>query len=141
MLAEPMRPVPMNATRMRSFAPFTLPVKSDVVSAAAPACRNSRRLLSCAISPVLSGFPVATGICRTSPPDLDQLGFAHSAAVVRQFQRHGALALDLLAEDRTRVVRAERIDPAIWRGIMNDAPLHPLHVIVVGIHEVHAGQH
>src|SRR5882724_1618507 len=43
MLSVPMRPMPMKATRMRSLAPRTLPVKMEVASAAPVAFRKSLR--------------------------------------------------------------------------------------------------
>src|SRR5436190_24054565 len=42
-LLMPMRPIPITATEMRSFAPFTAPVKSEVVSAAPAPMRKSLR--------------------------------------------------------------------------------------------------
>src|SRR5437879_8025608 len=42
-LLMPMRPLPITATEMPSFAPFTAPVKSEVVSAAPAPMRKSLR--------------------------------------------------------------------------------------------------
>ena len=54
---------------------------------------------------------------------------------------NGEFPLDPLAVDGAGVVGAERIDPAVGRGVVDHAALHALHVVIVGIHEVHAGQH
>src|SRR5437870_1459900 len=52
--------------------------------------------------------------------------------------RHRELLLDLFAEVRPRVVRAERDDLAVGRGVVDDAALHALDVVVVVVLEVHA---
>src|SRR5882724_13709000 len=44
-LPEPMLPMPITPTEMRSFAPFTAPVNSDVVSAAPAPFKKSLRSL------------------------------------------------------------------------------------------------
>lgn len=56
-----------------------------------------------------------------------------------EVERGGELLLNLLAEARAGVVGAERIDHAVGRGVVNHAALDALDVVVVGVHEVHAG--
>src|ERR1017187_3469712 len=52
----PRSPTPINAAAIRSFAPFTLPVKIEVVNAAPAPIRNSLRSADiCLDSPLLSG--------------------------------------------------------------------------------------
>lgn len=46
-LPEPIAPSPMYPTATRSFPPFTLPVKRDVVKAPAAVARTSRLLIDC----------------------------------------------------------------------------------------------
>ena len=81
----------------------------------------------------LGFFSDATAILERHRPNTVHLFFG--------FERHGKLLFDLFAEDRTGVVGAERIDQAVGRGVVDHAALHALHVVVVRVHEVHAGQH
>src|ERR1019366_2378116 len=86
-----------------------------------------------------------------APLSADQFGFGNPGALLAlQLERlHGGLllegdgefAFDALAVDRAGVVGAEGVNLAVGGGIVDHAALHPFHVVVIGIHEVHAGQH
>src|SRR2546422_9507390 len=52
--------------------------------------------------------------------------------------RHRELLLDLLAEVRPRVVRAERDALTVGRRVVDHAPLHALDVVAVVVLEAHA---
>src|SRR5947208_4537132 len=52
--------------------------------------------------------------------------------------RHGELLLDLFAEVRSRVVRAERDDLPVGGGVVDHASLDALDIVVVVVLEVHA---
>src|SRR5437879_9889875 len=51
--------------------------------------------------------------------------------------RHGELLLDLFAEVRSRVVRAERDDLPVGGGVVDNASLDELDVVVVVVMVVH----
>src|SRR5580704_5780418 len=69
MFPDPIRPTPMKATLTLSLAPRMLPVKRDVVSAAAPAVlRKWRRSVdSCAMRPFVSGLAVMWACVKQEP--------------------------------------------------------------------------
>ncbi len=56
----------------------------------------------------------------------------------RFLQRDRELLFDLVAEFRARVIGAEGIDLAVRCGVVDHATLHPLDVVVVAVHEMHA---
>src|ERR1035437_3943585 len=56
-------------------------------------------------------------------------------------ERHGEFLLDPLAVNRAGVVGAEGVNQTVGGGVVDHATLHALHIVVVGIHEVHAGHH
>src|SRR6185312_2190502 len=85
-----MRPRPMNPTVILSFAPFRLPVKSDVVSAAAPvACRiKSRRPLAWLVLEFCIGIQALfhDWVCRAAPAAVeDASGMPSVAAYDRRY--------------------------------------------------------
>ena len=53
----------------------------------------------------------------------------------------GELLLDPVAENNTGIVGAERIEMPVRRGIVDDAAFDAFHIVIVGIHEMHAGYH
>src|SRR5919109_49317 len=65
----------------------------------------------------------------------------HASLVLPLIHRHGELLLHLLTVDWPRVIGAEGIYQAVWRGVVDDATLHALHLIVIRVHEVHATGH
>src|SRR6266508_3310386 len=88
----------------------------------APKCMHS--MSSIAIMPLsrTEGRMATTVSGMPRPPLLD---------------RHCELLLDLLAEVRPGVVRAERDDLAVRRGVVDDTALDALDVVVVVVLEVH----
>src|ERR1017187_6209779 len=121
-----------------------------------PGIRGSIASLACRIASRSSRLP--SGHLR-SPPDeaqavplsADQFGFGNPGALLAlQLERlHGGLllegdgefAFDALAVDGAGVVGAEGVNLAVGGGIVDHAALDSFHVVIIGIHEVHAGQH
>src|SRR5262249_59076085 len=91
------------------------------------------------------------GAGRVRADSADQFGFGNGGVLLALQPKplHGRLALegnrefafDAFPVDRTGVVGAEGVDPSVGSGVVNHAALHAFHVVIVGIHEVHAGQH
>src|SRR5581483_6552314 len=57
------------------------------------------------------------------------------------FQRNCKLTLYLLPVNAPRIIGTERINQAIRRGVVDDTPFNSFHVVIIGIHEVHARYH
>jgi hypothetical protein len=72
---------------------------------------------------------------------VDVLSVIHRPLVLPLVHRHGELFFHSLSVHWPRVVGAEWIDQAVWRGVVDDAPFNALHFVIVGVHEVHAAGH
>src|SRR5688572_26039966 len=72
---------------------------------------------------------------------LDALRILHGALILPLLHRHGELLFHFLTVYRTRVIGAEGVYQAVRGGVMNNAALHTLHFVIIGVHEVHATSH